>query len=82
MKGMKDGKELLRTHISQMATFAVQVSLAALLRSWGIEPAVVTGHSLGEVSAIAVAGIVSIPVAAFILHYRYSNSYFSIVFLF
>ncbi|TJZ49605.1 SDR family oxidoreductase [Streptomyces piniterrae] len=44
------------TTVMQPAVFAVQVALAALWRSWGIEPDAVVGHSLGEVAAAHVAG--------------------------
>ncbi|MGP8298079.1 SDR family NAD(P)-dependent oxidoreductase [Streptomyces inhibens] len=44
------------TTVMQPAVFAVQVALAALWRSWGIEPDGVVGHSLGEVAAAHVAG--------------------------
>ncbi|MFJ2095504.1 SDR family NAD(P)-dependent oxidoreductase [Streptomyces sp. NPDC087901] len=44
----------------QPALFGVQVALAGLWRSWGIEPAAVIGQSLGEVAAIVVAGGLSL----------------------
>lgn len=44
----------------QPAIFAVQVSLAALWRSLGVEPAAVAGTSMGEVAAAYVAGCLSL----------------------
>jgi myxalamid-type polyketide synthase MxaE and MxaD len=48
----------------QPEQWAWQVAAAALLTSWGITPDVVVGHSLGEVAAATVAGVLSIQDAA------------------
>jgi phthiocerol/phenolphthiocerol synthesis type-I polyketide synthase D len=44
----------------QPVLFGIQVALARLWRSWGIEPAAVIGQSLGEVAAATVAGALSL----------------------
>jgi myxalamid-type polyketide synthase MxaE and MxaD len=56
--------------VIQPATFAIQVALAALWRSWGVVPDAVVGHSLGEVAAAHVAGALSFDDAVRVICHR------------
>ncbi|MEO5753212.1 MAG: SDR family NAD(P)-dependent oxidoreductase [Chthoniobacterales bacterium] len=66
----EEASQMARTEIGQPAIFAMQVALAALWKSWGVEPAAVVGHSVGEIAAACVAGIFSIEEAAHIIALR------------
>ncbi len=59
--GSPDGAAALQqTRHAQPAIFAVEMGLAALWQSWGMEPDVVFGHSVGQYSAACVAGVFSL----------------------
>lgn len=58
------------TQIAQPALFSVQVALAALWHSWGIHPDVIVGHSVGEVAASHVAGVLSLEDAVQVIFHR------------
>ncbi len=59
-----------QTEIAQPALVALQLALAALWQSWGVVPGAVVGHSLGEVTAAYVAGILSLDDAARVIFHR------------
>jgi acyl transferase domain-containing protein len=51
------GSLLDQTGYTQPVMFALEYALATLWRSWGVEPAAVMGHSVGEFAAACIAGV-------------------------
>lgn len=56
----RDQNLIHQTAYTQPALFAIEYSLAKLWQSWGVDPVVVLGHSVGEYVAACIAGIFSL----------------------
>ncbi|WP_227981526.1 type I polyketide synthase [Nocardia spumae] len=66
----EDESRVTRTEVAQPANFLVQVGLARELAQYGIEPAAIVGHSVGEVSAAYVSGMLSLRDAVSVAYHR------------
>ncbi len=58
------------TRVAQPLLFSVEYALARMLSAWGIQPGALLGHSLGELTAAAVAGVFALPDAVALVRAR------------
>jgi phthiocerol/phenolphthiocerol synthesis type-I polyketide synthase E len=59
-----EAAELLgQTWLTQPALFAVEYALARLWQSWGVRPAALLGHSIGEYPAACLSGVFTVEAA-------------------
>lgn len=66
-------KEISRINeprLSQPCCTAIQIALVDLFKSWGIRPAIVCGHSSGEIAAAYAAGILAVEDCLKVAYFR------------
>ncbi|MDH5394004.1 MAG: amino acid adenylation domain-containing protein, partial [Gammaproteobacteria bacterium] len=63
-------QRLKQTGIAQPALFVTELALAKLWMEWGLQPAAMIGHSIGEYVAACVAGVFSLEDALWIIANR------------
>ncbi len=64
------GYRLNEIDVIQPVLLSIEIALAELWRSWGVEPDAVIGHSMGEVGAAAIAGALSLDDAMRVICHR------------
>ncbi len=67
---LASGGPLDRLDVAQPVLFGLQLALAELWRSYGVEPVAVIGHSVGEVAAAVCAGALDVSDAARVVAVR------------
>jgi acyl transferase domain-containing protein/NAD(P)-dependent dehydrogenase (short-subunit alcohol dehydrogenase family)/acyl carrier protein len=66
----EENEKPMPTVIAQPANFVIQAGLAALWQDLGVIPSAIIGHSVGEVTAAYVSGVLTLEDAALVSYYR------------
>ncbi len=66
----EETSRLDQTEVAQPAIFALQMGLHALWGAWGIAPAAVIGHSVGEIAAACAAGSLTLEQSIHLVYHR------------
>src|SRR4029079_3134505 len=64
------GRNLEHTDRAQPALFTVEYALAKLIGSYGVEPSIMAGHSIGEYPAATLAGVFDLETAVKVVSMR------------
>ena len=67
---LADGSRVNEACLSQPLCTALQIVLVRLMRSWGVHPSSVVGHSSGEIAAAYAAGAITAKAAILLAYYR------------
>jgi acyl transferase domain-containing protein/acyl carrier protein len=59
--GNGEQRDVAQTAVAQPLLFAVAIAAARLWRHWGVQPQHMLGHSVGELAAAHLAGVLSLP---------------------
>ncbi len=66
----EESSRMSETQVAQPANFVIQIALTRLLEKWGINPAAIVGHSVGEISAACISGALSLKDSLQVVYHR------------
>lgn len=66
----EEKSRITENQIAQVSNFIIQIALTELLKTYGIVPDAVMGHSAGEVPAVYASGALSLDESLLVVHHR------------